>query len=258
MTKKRWENFLTSWKFFLLLVLLQFVLMPVSTQNFRFEGIGDLISYTLGHAFIMNMYRYAPCFQLVMIPALIAVVVWKGKFSRCFATMVGCFYLLYAVIQNMAVTDRYGFSLVTVNVVMMSFVAYVWLRAAWKGNIRFTFDNIGWQTGWMIPVAVFCVWWPMDMKTVFPDFSLHYLWDSGSTMGFCPMTPVFLTLLMLSKEGSNRMVLRVTAMVGVIIGFYNMGNFSTDAGFYLGLYHLPLLCMSVFALLISSKRKKNE
>lgn len=41
------------------------------------------------------------------------------------------------------------------------------------------------------------------------------------------MTPVFLTLLVLSKRGVNRVVLRVTAMVGVIIGCYNMGNFAS-------------------------------
>lgn len=257
MTKSDKLNFLTTWKFFLLLVLLQFVLMPVATKNFRFEAAGDLISYTLGRAFIMDMYPYAVYFQLLMILALTGVIVWKGKFSRCFAAVVGCFYLLYAVIQNMAVTEQYGFSMVTVNVVMMCLVAFVWLRAAWKGSVVFTFDNISLKTVWTIPVALFCLWWPMDMKTVMPDFSLHYLWDSGSVLGFCPMTPVFLTLLVLSKGGADRLVLRVTAMVGVIIGLYNMGNFATDTGFYLGLYHLPLLGMSVYALL-SSKRKKNE
>lgn len=257
MTRSRFENFLTSWKFFLLLVLLQFILMPVATKGFKFEAAGDLIFYTLGRAFIMDMYSYAVYFQIVMILALVAVIIWKEKVSRCFTGLAGCFYLLYAVIQNMAVTEQYGFSMVTVNVVMMSFVAFVWLRAAWMGNNIFSFDNITRKTAWTIPVAFFCLWWPMNMSTALPDFRLHYLWDSGSVLGFCPMTPLFLTLLILSKQSASRVVLRVTAMVGVIIGCYNMGNFATDAGLYLGLYHLPLLGMSIFALL-SSKRKKNE
>lgn len=257
MNKNKRENFLASWKFFLLLVLLQFVLMPVATRNFQFEEIGDLIFYTLGRAFIMDMYPYAFCFQITMIVSLVALIVWKEKFSRYFTGIAGCFYLLYAVIQNMAVTEQHGFSMVTVNVAMMSLVASVWLWAAWKGNNLFTFDALNWKTCWTIPVAIFCLWWPMDMKTALPDFSLHYLWNSGSAMGFCPMTPVFLTLLILSKKGASRVVLRVTAMVGIIIGLYNMSNFSTNAGFYLGLYHLPLLGMSVYALLYS-KRKKSE
>lgn len=111
MTKSRFENFLTSWKFFLLLVLLQFLLMPVATKGFKFEAVGDLIFYTLGHAFIMDMYPYAVYFQIVMILTLVAVIVWRGKFGRCFMAIAGCFYLLYAVIQNMAVTEQYGFSM---------------------------------------------------------------------------------------------------------------------------------------------------
>lgn len=45
MTKSRFENFLTSWKFFWLLVLLQFLLMPMATKGFKFEAAGDLIFY---------------------------------------------------------------------------------------------------------------------------------------------------------------------------------------------------------------------
>ena len=105
---------------------------------------------------------------------------------------------------------------------MIGFVALVWLWAAWKGNNEFSFDNVTWKTGWMIPVALFCLWWPMSLKTALPDFKLHYLYDGGSALAFCPMTPVFLTLLVLSRRGVNRVVLRVTAMVGVIIGCYNI------------------------------------
>ena len=58
MKANRWESFLTSWKFFSLLVVLQFILMPVATKDFRFEAAGDIVFYTLQHAFIMDMYSY--------------------------------------------------------------------------------------------------------------------------------------------------------------------------------------------------------
>ena len=57
MTKSRFENFLTSWKFFWLLVLLQFLLMPMATKGFKFEAAGDLIFYTLGHALMLFIFR---------------------------------------------------------------------------------------------------------------------------------------------------------------------------------------------------------
>ena len=69
-------------------------------------------------------------------------------------------------------------------------------------------------------------------------------------------TPVFLVLLLLSKENIDLTLLRVTALVGFIIGCYNMGNFATDAGFYLGLYHLLLVGISLYALLKSKRKNK--
>ena len=46
-TSTRFERFCTSWKFFLVLIVLQFVLMPVATKGFRFEEMGQIIFTTL-------------------------------------------------------------------------------------------------------------------------------------------------------------------------------------------------------------------
>lgn len=256
MKEKCLEKFMTSWKFFGLLILLQLVLWPLATKNYRFEEAGDLVFYTMRHAFIMDLYVYAVYFQIAMILLLGAIVVWKKKVSNYFTAIVGCFYLLYAVIQNMAVTEEYGFSMVTVNVVMISLVGFVWLRSTWKRDSYFSFANLTWKTGWMIPIALFCLWWPLNPQTGLPDFQLHYFWNSGSALAFCPMTPLFLTLLLLSQSTVSRTVLRVTAMVGLIIGVYNMGNFMSPTNFYLGIYHLPLLCFSIYALWMSRQKKK--
>lgn len=101
MKANRWESFLTSWKFFSLLVVLQFILMPVATKDFRFEAAGGIVFYTLQHAFIMDMYSYSFYFQVVMILALIAVVVWKGKFSRVLL-------LLQVVLPTLCCDTEYG------------------------------------------------------------------------------------------------------------------------------------------------------
>ena len=67
MKANRWESFLTSWKFFSLLVVLQFILMPVATKGFKFEAAGDIVFYTLQHAFIMDMYSYSFYLQKLFI-----------------------------------------------------------------------------------------------------------------------------------------------------------------------------------------------
>ena len=240
---------------FLVLIVLQFVLMPVATKGFRFEEMGQIIFTTLGHALINRFYPYSFIFQWMALALIVALLFFRNRIGRFFSAYVGACYLLYAVIQSIAITNKYGVSVVTVNLVMMSFVAFVWFRDCWKGENEYDFSNLNWRTAWLIPVAFFCLWFPMDLLNVKPDFNPAYLFSGYASLAFCPMTPVFLTLLTLCRPRINMTTYRVTAMVGLIIGVYNMGQFASPAGFYLGMYHLPLLLVSLYALL-SSKRLK--
>ena len=54
-TSTRFGRFCTSWKFFLVLIALQFVLMPMATKGFRFEEAGQIVFTTLGHALINRL-----------------------------------------------------------------------------------------------------------------------------------------------------------------------------------------------------------
>lgn len=256
MKTKGLEGFLFSWKFVVCLLLMQFLLMPVATQGFRWEDSSNIIVYTLSHAFFQQMYAYGWVFQLMALLMLLVLVLKRGWWStRLFMYYGGCANLLYAVIQNVALSEKYGLSIVTVNIVMMSFVGWMWLRAAQKSRKAFAFDNLSWRTAWMIPVALFCLWWPMDMNTALPDADWTLLFAGASGMAFCSMTPVLLVVLLLNKE-ADAALLRVSAWVGLIIGMYNMANFANALGFYLGIYHLPLLLMSLYALLFGKRIRK--
>ena len=180
---------------------------------------------------------------------------FRDRIGRFFSAYVGCCYLLYAIIQSIAVTNKYGVSVVTVNLVMMLFVAFVWFRDSWKGENKYTFSNLNWKTAWLVPVAFFCLWFPMNLQNAKPDFNPAYLFSGFASLAFCPMTPVFLILLTLCRPTINMVTYRVTAMVGLIIGIYNMGQFANPTGFYLGIYHLPLLLISLYALLSSRQLK---
>lgn len=65
-----------------------------------------------------------------------------------------------------------------------------------------------------------------NLRMILPDFRLHYLLDSGVVLVFCPMTPVFLTLLILSIRSVSWVVSRVTAMVGEGYRMLQYGQFS--------------------------------
>lgn len=254
-TSTRFERFCTSWKFFLVLIALQFVLMPMATKGFRFEEAGQIVFTTLGLALINRFYPYSFVFQWMALALIVALLFFRDRIGRFFSAYVGCCYLLYAIIQSIAVTNKYGVSVVTVNLVMMLFVAFVWFRDSWKGEDKYTFSNLNWKTAWLVPVAFFCLWFPMNLQNAKPDFNPAYLFSGFASLAFCPMTPVFLILLTLCRPTINMVTYRVTAMVGLIIGIYNMGQFANPTGFYLGIYHLPLLLISLYALLSSRQLK---
>jgi hypothetical protein len=58
--------------------------------------------------------------------------------------------------------------------------------------------------------------------TLGPDFNPVYLLTSGAGLAFCMMTPVYLAILTVYHPRVNLPVLRVTSLVGVIIGLGNM------------------------------------
>lgn len=252
-TSTRFERFVTSWKFFLLLVVLQFVAFPIATKGFELKESGTIIIDTLGHALIQKLYPYSFVFQGIALAFIIALIFFRKQIGRLFSAYVGCSYVIYAIIQNVAITNKYGVSIVTVNLIMMLFVAFTWFRDCRTGETGYTYSNLNWKTAWLVPIALFCLWFPIEGNK--PDFNPVHLFNGVSAMAFCPITPVFLTILTLSRPGINWVTYRVTAMVGLIIGFYNMGQFAVPGGFYLGIYHLPLLIVSLYVLL-SSRRIK--
>lgn len=84
---------------------------------------------------------------------------------------------------------------------------------------------------------------------------MHLLY-SGSSLAFCLMTPVFLTIMTFNIPKINIATYRVTAIVGVIIGLYNMMNFQNPKLIQVAILHLPLLIISIYALIRSYRVKK--
>ena len=73
------------------------------------------------------------------------------------------------------------------------------------------------------------------------------------------MTPVYVGLLTLYWPRVNIATLRVTSLVGLIIGLYNLYyNFGIrpDILWFNGVLHIPLLIISLYGLVLSFKKPK--
>ena len=72
------------------------------------------------------------------------------------------------------------------------------------------------------------------------------------------MTPVYLAVLTIIHPGCL-VTLRVTSLIGLIIGFYNMlVNFVFEPGllWWSGVLHIPLVVLSVYGLVLSLRKSQ--
>ncbi len=72
------------------------------------------------------------------------------------------------------------------------------------------------------------------------------------------MTPLYISLLILYHPRINIVTLRITSLVGAMIGFYNtLTNFIIFPGllWWNGILHLPLISISMYGLIISLKKR---
>lgn len=247
-----------KWWFLLLFILLATVVPPIVTKGFDPSKSGEIIPYLLGHALITfcppSLYVV---FKVVPIVLIFFLILFRNRVSRVFSLYVGIAYLLFAVLQGISITDKYGFGIVTSNFLLMLIVALFWF---WEVSINkndFSSRKIPIIRYWVVPLAFLAFWFPINPESMKPDFNLAYLFTNSAGLAFCTMTPVYLGMLTLYYPKVNIATLRVTSLLGIIIGFWNMvGNFLTkpDILWWNGVLHLPLVFISIYALILSFRR----
>ena len=102
----------------------------------------------------------------------------------------------------------------------------------------------------MIALALFAYWCPFTLRGAADLNPLHFFTHNTAT-AFCLTTPLFLTVLTLNLPQVNVVTYRITALVGFIIGCYNMGSFFNPGTVWLGFVHLPLLLISLYCAVLS-------
>jgi hypothetical protein len=252
------ERITRRWWFFVLFVLVQFI-PPYASKGYKLEEWGNVISHALSHAIVYQHPEIYPIFKVIPIVLLIGIFILRNKVTRLFNIYVSISYVLFAIGQSIAFTEKYGVAVCTINIVMFLVVAAFW---AWEAVVLqndFTPARIPLWRYWVVPLLLLAFWYPLSKQTAMPDFNPIYLFTNGAGLAFCMMTPVYAGLLTLYWPKINMAVLRVTSLVGLIIGLYNMNvNFiiSPSTHWWNGVLHLPLLIISLYGLIISLKHPR--
>lgn len=190
--------------------------------------------------------------------ATIAIALWQpDRGGRAIALYFGLNYWVVAVTQTYAQTPNYGFAIQTGALVISLVLGVVWLWVAWKGRLRLAFDSVPIWRWIFLPFALLVFWSPMRLEgnLVQADFNpLLLLTSPHYGFAFCFMTPMLLFLLILAYPSMSIFALRLTAFNGLLYGLFNLNYWSLPETRWLGVLHLPLLVLSMAALVLSYGR----
>lgn len=253
------ESVTRKWWFLVLFILISPLIPPVISKGIDLSKTGEVVGYVLRHTFFTsdNLSPLYPIFKILPIVLVIALVFLGNRISRFLSLYAGITYTLFAVLQYMAVTDRYGFGILSGNFILTLIVAGFWF---WEVTIHrndFSPRKIPVTRYWVIPLAFLAFWYPLNLESMKPDFDLSYILTNPAGLAFCSMTPVYLGILTLYHPTVNIATLRITSLLGVIVGFWNLVvNFliSPDMLWWDGVLHLPLVFISVYALTLSFRK----
>jgi len=258
--QRKLELITRKWWFFLIFILMQFI-PPYSSKGFEVSEIGIVTGEVLSHSLVYNFPAFYPIFKVLPLILVICIILLRNRVTRIFNLYVAITYLLFALLQNIAFTEKYGLAIITINMVMFLLVALFWFWEALIQKNDFTSPTKSPRKYWIIPLAFLAFWYPINPDTMGPDFNILYLLTNEAGLTFCMMTPVYISLLILYYPRINLVTLRVTSLVGTIIGLYNiLTNFIMFPSllWWNGILHLPLISISIYGLVLSLRKRMIE
>ena len=248
-----------KWWFFLFFILLQFI-PPYTSKGYEWAEIGTVTGEILSHALVLNYTTLYPIFKIIPIILVILIIFLRNRVTRLFSVYVAITYILFAFLQSIAITEKYGLGIITINMIMFPIIAIFWIWEAIAQKNDFTLRKQPLWKYWVVPFAFLAFWYPANPNTLMPDFNPLYLFTNMAGLTFCMMTPIYLAILTLYHPRVNIATLRVTSLVGVIIAFYNVWvNFFINPSilWWNGVLHLPLVFISIYALILSFRKTQS-
>lgn len=234
------------------LFLIISMLPPYAEKPFAPQDTQDVIINLL--MISVDPYKaFAPVFHIVTLLIIVFIAITPEKMGRVLAAYMGLDYLVIAFTQ-MGTTEKYGFVLYTGGLITFTILGIAWIVVAIRGELQTSFRNVPWHRYLLLPLALLAFWAPFapyGAEGVRPHFDPLLLFTSPEYgLTFCLTTPVFLFLLILFYPGINAFAYRITAFNGLLYGLLNMTHFFNPQMRWMGVLHLPLLFISLCALIL--------
>ena len=252
---ERLEGLSRKWWFYLVLYLIPSFIPPYSLKKGFITGpeIGKVTGLILRYS--LAPYRpYQPLLHLILILMILLVLVLGNRFGRIFTAFMGLHYIFISILQGTAHLKDYGLSMLLGNMLWFFFIASLLLWEAMIRRTDFTFHRVETWKLWVIPLAILAFWCPMRAWR----FDPIDLIKSDSTLAFCMMTPIYLSILSFLIPRVNLPMVRVMSFIGSVMGFYNMFwaiVIGGSGGAWVGFIHIPLLSISIYSFILSIRAR---
>ncbi|MFZ3069535.1 MAG: hypothetical protein WA110_00210 [Anaerolineaceae bacterium] len=262
--ENRFEKVTRSWWFYLLMMLISFIPsyseIPVDPQN-----TNKLVLEVISNPVIYSFTSVYALFKIVPLVLVVSLVIFKGRTTRPFYLWAGFSLFVMAVFQNMGYTKSYGFAVLIGNVIMLAFLAVLWFIAAYKqpaDSLDLSKPAPLWRY-WVVIPAILAFWFPIQTGASgipVPDFSLSGFFLNEAGLTFCMMMAVYNAVLVLAYPRVDIPMMRVSGATGFAIGILNVIQFllSPQYGPWMAFLHMPLLFISLNALILALRKKPIE
>lgn len=257
--QQKMEKVILKWWYYLIIVVMVVVALPlnITSKNWSLADQMNIIKEILSNSLLREVrFAYLPI-QLLTILIILLLIVLRNRVGQLFCIYAGITFFLQAVFQNVAITEKYGLMIGTVNLILFPLVGLAWFMEAKIGKTDFNYRSTNPLVYLTVPLALFAFWAP-NSPAHFLKFDLKWMVTSGTTFGFCLMVPVYLAVLFISYPRVNRVTMNITAVVGLIIAFGNFVIFMGNPAerYWNGIVHLPLLFTSIAGIILSIKKQK--
>ena len=240
------------------LLLLPFFVPPYASRSYDSRETMGLMQQALSHPLIHTFPALMPMAKVIPVALIVGVMAFGNRMRRIFNAYVALLYIALACFQNTALTDAYGLVIIPSNLALFLIVALLWMWEVIVEKNDFESRQQPLWKWWVAPLALLAFLAPIDASTMSPDFSPVHLLTNGSGLTYCMMTPVILALMTLYHPAVNLVVLRVSSFVGMMLGAMNMLMWFVviPSGWWMGVLHIPLLAISIYAFVLAHQRGK--
>ena len=199
----------------------------------------------------------APAFHLATI--VLIILLWKlnTKVAKYFYAYLAVNFVFIAFAQNITVNEKFGFVIISNNMLHILLVGILWIPAIFQHENEFAAVKLEKWRFWALPLAILAFWVPMTLLGQ-PDFNPILLLTSEYGLAFCFTAPVMIYILTLYYPNIYKPAYRFLCIVGAYIGLLNLIGPLIIQGYplWVAILHIPLFTISIYGLTLEKIKTK--